>query len=337
MNQTVAITGATGFVGRAVVQRLLRETNLNLRCLVRQHSDTAFLDAAGPRVSLVRGDVLERQTLQDLMNEAWGVINLAGRRDFWSESKRDFYELNERGAENVFEAALDAGCKKVVQVSTPLAFGMPKQSPFDETSQPGRHSSDYARSKHFGDMAGWRLHRAAGLPLTVVHLAAVIGAGDPRPTMEIRRAAEGRLPVLVGADVTFTYVYLHDAAKAITEALLRDETAGRSYLIGGERATTREYFEMIGELAGVATPRWNVPEEFVLPAARTMERLARWIGVRPPVAADVIQTSAAGSLLFDSERSEVELGMKYAPLRKALREAVHEILEPGSDSYRVAS
>jgi dihydroflavonol-4-reductase len=335
MDRTVAITGATGFVGRAVVERLLSEPDLALRCLVRQQSDTAFLDGAGPRVSLVRGDVTDPGSLSELVEGAWGVVNLAGTRDFWSRSRRDYYALNERGAENVFHAALEADCEKVVQVSTPLAFGMPERSPFDETSSPGPHASDYARSKYRGDQAGWRLHRAEGLPLTVVHLAAVIGAGDPRPTMEIRRAAEGRLPVLVGAEATFTYLYLNDAAEAIGRALLHDGTVGRSYLIGAERATTREYFGMIGELAGVSIPSLNVPESYVLPLARALEQVARWTGVRSPIPVDVLETSAAGSLLFEAKRSERELGMAYTPLRLALSEAVEEIRKtPSKRSYR---
>lgn len=332
MERTVAITGATGFVGRAVVERLLEEEKLTLRCLARDESDTAFLESVGPRVSIIRGDIRNADSLAEFLDGTWGVINLAGRRGFWSQSKLDYYELNERGAENLFRAALHAACSKVVQVSTPLAFGMPAESPFDETSAAGPHASDYARSKHLGDEAGWRLHHGAGLPLTIVHLAAVIGAGDPRPTMEVRRAVEGRLPALVGANTTFTYVYLRDAAEAIVQALLRDGTVGKRYLIGNARATTREYFELIGELAGVSAPTWNIPESFVLPFARVTEALSRLTGSHPAVPADVVQTSAAGSLIFETKRSELELGMQYESLRTALREAVDEILR--SDASR---
>ena len=138
------------------------------------------------------------------------------------------------------------------------------------------------------------MYREQGLPLTVVHLAAVIGAGDPTPTMEIRRAVEGRLPALVGADKTFTYVHVRDAAEAIVQALLRDITVGRAYLIGNQRATTREYFEMIGELAGVSVPSWNLPESVILPFARAFEQLSHWTGARPPVPVDVSPDHGGG-------------------------------------------
>ncbi len=323
--RTIAIAGATGFVGRHVVPRLLEETDLVLRCLVRPSSDTAELEALAPRVSLVQGDVCEPGSLAPLLEGAWAVINLAGYRDFWSRSRERYYELNTGGAENVFQAALDAKLKKVVQVSTPLAFGVPDEIPFNEDSQPGPHPSDYARSKFLADQLGWRMHAEFGLPLTVVHLSAVIGAGDPRPTMEVRRAVERRLPVLVGADTTYTYVYVRDAAEAIVRALLSPTSIGRRYLIGTERASTRDYFALIGDLADVPVPKYNLGEALLIPIAVLLELLARWTGKRPAIPVDILKTTAAGSLLFDGSRAIRELGMTYTPLREALRESIDEI------------
>lgn len=323
--RTIAITGATGFIGRHVVQRLLREPALRLRCLVRQSSDTRELETLGARISLVRGDVCEPESLVPFMDGAWGVINLAGYRDFWSPRRSLYYRLNTHGAENVFRAAHDANVEKVVQVSTPLAFGFPEEMPFDEDSTPGPHPSDYARSKYLGDQIGWRMHSELNLPLTVLHLAAVIGPGDPRPTMEVRRAVERRLPVLVGADTTYTYVHIRDATEAIARALLSPTSVGRRYLIGTERASTRDYFALIGELADVPVPKYNLPEASLIPVARILEGFARWTGRRPVLPVDILKTTAAGSLVFDGDRAKRELGMEYTPLRVALREAVDEI------------
>ena len=323
--RTIAITGATGFVGRHVVERLLQEPDIRLRCLVRASSDCTRLESMGDRVELVQGDVCKPETLPPLMHGAWGVIHLAGYRDFWSRERSLYYQLNAQGAKNVFEAALEAGVQKVVQVSTPLAFGFPDRIPFDEATPAGPHPSDYARSKYQGDTFGWTLHRERGLPLTVVHLAAVIGAGDPCPTMEVRRAVENKLPALVGADTVYTYLNVRDAADAIVRALWNPGTVGRRYLFGTERASTREYFEIIGALADVPVPRLNLPESALLPVAKLLEKIARWTGVRPALPVDILKTTAVGSLLFDGSRAEQELDMTYTPLREALREAVDEI------------
>ena len=324
-SRTIAIAGATGFVGKYVVPRLLEEPDLVLRCLVRPSSDTSALEAWGPRVSLVEGDVCEPESLAPFLEGTWGLINLAGYRDFWSRSRRRYYELNTLGAENLFHAALDAKIKKVLQVSTPLAFGVPDEIPFNEDSEPGPHPSEYARSKFLADQIGWRMHSELELPLAVVHLAAVIGAGDPRPTMEVRRAVERRLPVLVGEDTTYTYVHVRDAAEAIVRALLSPTSIGRRYLIGTERASTREYFTLIGDLADVPVPKYNIPETPLISIAWMLEWFARWTGRRPAIPVDILKTTAAGSLVFDGRRAMRELGMKYTPLREALRESIDEI------------
>jgi nucleoside-diphosphate-sugar epimerase len=323
--KTLVVTGATGFVGRHFVQRILREDTFHVRCLVRPHSDLSALEALGGDISFHHGDITREASLQPAFDGAWAVVNLAGYREFWSRSRAHFYQLNEHGAANVFRACLAAGVKKVVQVSTPLAYGVPAQIPFDEDSAPGEHPSHYARSKYRGDQAGWRLYEEQGLPLTIVYLAAVIGAGDDKSTMEVRRAVEKKLPALVGADTTYTYVYVRDAADAIARALLQQDSVGRRYLIGNQRATTRDYFNTIGRIADVPIPAWNIPESCLLPVAAGMEWLSRRTGVRPMLPLDVLKTTAAGSLLFDDSRAIEELGMRYTTLDTALAEAVAEI------------
>lgn len=323
--RTITIMGATGFVGRHLVERLLQEHEYSVHCVVRRDSDVPTLAALSSDLSFVYADLLKPQSLVSAFEGAWGVVNLAGYREFWSQDRDHFYALNERGAKNVFEACQAAGVKKVVQVSTPLAYGLPDKIPFNEASPAGQHASDYARSKYLGDQAGWALHEREGLPLTIVYLAAVIGAGDDKSTMEVRRAVEGKLPALIGADTTYTYVYVRDAADAITRALLKKDSVGRRYLIGNQRATTRDYFNTIGRLASVSMPQWNIPEAWLMPVARGLEALSRRTGRRPMLPLDVLKTTAAGSLLFDPARSIEELGMTYTPLEVALAESIDEI------------
>jgi dihydroflavonol-4-reductase len=320
----VCLTGATGFVGRHVAQ-LLAQRGYPVRCLVRDESNTQFLEDLDAHFEFVTGDVLELQTLEAFCEGADWLIHCAGYRDFWHPSRKFYFDLNCRGAENVMRAALAAKLEKTVHVSTPLAYGTPTEMPFAEESPAGPHHSDYARSKYLGDCAVWRLFEEKSLPLTIVYLAAVIGAGDPRPTMEVRRFAEGRIPALVGAATTFIYVHVRDAALAIVRAAENPKSIGQRYLVGGEQATTREYFQIISDLTGVPLPRFNVPGAVILPLARLLTAIARRTGKRPPISEDIIRTTLAGSLLFDGSKAERELGIRYTPLRTALAEAVAEM------------
>jgi nucleoside-diphosphate-sugar epimerase len=323
----VTVTGASGFVGRHVVERLLNEPHLEVRALIHSREGAATLEPFTDKISCIEGDITQQESLAEAFQDAWGVVNVAGYREFWSASREQFYVINQKGALNVFEACLKAGIEKVVQVSTPLAWGVPEHIPFNEESNPGTHPSDYGRSKYLGDQAGWRLYQEKGLPLTTVYLAAVIGAGDDKATMEVRRVVDGKLPALVGADTTYTYVYVLDAAEAIVRALLHDGSIGRKYLIGNQRATTRDYFKMIGRIAGVRIPDRNIPEAWLFPVAKGMEVLSRITKRRPVLPLDVLKTTAAGSLLFDASRSVEELDMVYTPLETALTESIEEITQ----------
>lgn len=322
----VLVTGANGFVGRAVLD-MLAEQSVDVRAMIRNEQDLAHWSAQYPAVEWVLGDLDDAASLNRACAGCWGLVNLAGIREFWCADRADYYRVNEHGARRLCLAALAQKVKKVIQVSTPLAFGMPEASPFDESSEAGPHASDYARSKFLGDCAGWELHKQQGLPLSVVHLAAVIGAGDDKATMEVERAVKGHLPALVGADTVYTFVYRYDAAKAIVSALMKPKTIGKRYLIGKERMSTRDYFKLIADIAGVKAPSINIPERSLLPVANGMERVSKLTGRRPLIPADVLKTTIAGSLLFSSERSERELGVEYTSLEHALREAIEEIRE----------
>lgn len=320
---TIVVTGATGFVGRCVVERLLQEP-VNIQCVLRSISDSRLF-IKDERLSFVKGDITDIASLKSAFAGASGVINIAGLREFWCQDKSKFYELNQHGATNVFNACLASKVDHVVQVSTPLAFGSPRSLPFNEQTAAGPHPSDYSRSKYLGDQAGLKLQTEQSLPLTIVYLAAVIGAGDDKATMEVRRAVEEKMPALVGADTKYTYLYVRDAAEAIVRAIMKKETIGKQYLIGEERATTREYFNIIGEIAKVKIPSYNIPEKYLMPYAKMTELMSRFSGKRPQLPLDVLKTTSQGSLLFDASLAKDDLGMKYTSLYEALGEAVDDV------------
>lgn len=320
----VVVTGASGFIGQYVVKRLLEQNQVHVRCMTH-NKQTQPNAGESDNLSYCYGDILKPKSLKNAFDGAWGVINLAGYRDFWCRNKKDYYRYNEDGAKHVFEAALACDIEHVIHVSTPMAYGMPKDSPFNEQSAIGPHANEYAKSKYQGDQIGWQLHQDKNLPLTILYLAAVVGAGDKKSTMEVDRALKGDMPALIGADVTYTYLYVKDAAEAIVRALFNQDTIGQRLLIGTQRATTREYFNKIGRLADVKIPQNNLPEKILMPVAKAMEAVSKVSGKRPLLPLDVLKTTAAGSLLFDGSLAEEMLEMEFAPLEVALGDAINEL------------
>lgn len=319
----VLVTGATGFVGGAVVRHLLAK-GAAVRCLVRDRARAAALDGLGSPVEIRVGDITEPASLGPALEGAALVINCAGLNSFWEPDRRAFTRINVDGARNIVWAAVRARAGKVVHVSTAMAYGFPTGAPFTAGAAPGPHMSDYARSKHEGDEAALRAARDGGLPLVVVHLAAVVGRGDSKSVMQIRDFVRGRIPLMIRSPNRFTYVAVDDAAEAIIAAGLTEGNAGTRFLVGDQGLTTTEYFRIISELSGVPVPRLSIGRGAAMVLARL---LTAWAGVvgRPPLfPLDLARTQFRGSLLFDGDTAAAALGISYTPIRVALAEAVAE-------------
>jgi dihydroflavonol-4-reductase len=320
----ILVTGATGFLGQAVVSFLV-QSGYNPRGLARETSDTITLERMQPNVAVHRGDLADKRSLVAAMDGCDWVLNCAGLNSFWEPDEQAFHQINIEGTRYVMEAALEAQVAKVVHVSTAMAYGFPETSPFDEQALPGVHVSEYARSKYEGDSIAWELHETSGLPLVVVYLAAVVGAGDRKSVMQISRFLRGQIPAMIDSQSQFTYVYVGDAARAIVRAAEKEGNEGQRYLVGNQRLTTMEYLGIISHVSGVAMPRWTIGRRTALLLSRLMSGWAR-LTKRPPLMPyDLMRTAYQGSLLFDGSKAERDLGISYTPIRVALEEAIGDV------------
>ncbi|GIL63685.1 hypothetical protein Vafri_17706 [Volvox africanus] len=269
-----------------------------------------------------------------------GLINCAAHYRWWSRSPDLFTALNEAAVSELMKLALETHVKRVVQVSTILAMGCPPGDwgsdvrPLKPDTPPGPSASRYARSKAAGDEVVLRLAAEAGLPGCVVMLACVVGAdrrlvsGGEEDVMRIADLVRGKVPATLGHDTVFTYIGVHDAAAAIIAALLRGRPGGR-YLVGNQRLTTGEFYDVISRLSGVPAPSRRVP---VWVAAMWAAAAGSWgalTGMPPQAPPDLIRTVSYGTLLFDSASSEVELGLQvpYRDITESFREAVQYVQE----------
>jgi len=327
------LTGGTGFIGGHLVD-LLADTDHEVVCLARRGSDTSRIERCGFPIRF--GDVTDRRSVAEAMAGCDSVVNLANVYSMWERDKRVFQRVNVEGTRNVLGCALEAGAAKAVHVSTAAVYGVPKDRPFKEDSEPGpKRFSEYARTKYEAELVAWELFEKGGLPLVVISPGAVLGPGDTKPTgAYMRDLAARRMPAGVCRDVVMTYVHVRDVAWAIVLALERDGVIGEKYLIGAERLTFGELTEMICEEAGVPPPRIYLPGPLVSLTALLLTALAAVTG-RPPArgfSRDQASMARRG-FAFDGGKAERELGLRYTPVRTAVAEAVAALRE-GSASVR---
>ena len=318
----VFITGATGFIGSHLVKRLV-DTDHKLVCLARPTSNVSELEKQG--VTIIRGDVTDKDSLLEGMRGCQWVINLANLYSFWQPDKRIFFDANVTGTRNVMECVLETGVAKVVHVSTAGIYGKPAESPFCEGSPVGPvRFSEYFRTKYEGDLIAWELYEKKGLPLLMIYPVGVLGPGDPKATGKyIQDLIHRRVPARVFEDSIFTFVHVRDVAEAIVRAAEKEDNIGEKYLVGKHQLPWREINRMVSEISGVALPKMRLPDFLTMFNARFLTLVANLIK-KPPLwgmAIDQIRTMKEG-FVVDGSKAERELGISYTPVRVALQEAI---------------
>jgi len=316
------VTGGTGFIGSEVVRRLAKGGH-EVRCLVRPASDTGRIDATGAH--LVRGDLKDRPSLLEGMRGCDWVIHIAAAYSFWAPDRRIYREVNVDGARNVMECALEAGVSKVVHVGSVVSYGRPAQTPVTEETPVGPvRFSEYARTKHEGEIIAWRLRETRGLPLVVVMPGGVFGPGDPNASGRyIQDLVQGRMPATVLENSPFPWVHVRDVAEGIVRAAEKEGNAGEKYFLVAENLTFGQINRLISEISGARLPRMRLPDGLTLAGAHFLTALARLTG-RPPMlgmSLDQIRTMKEG-FVVDGSKAVRELGIRYAPVRTAIEEEI---------------
>lgn len=236
----IVVTGGTGFVGRAVCERLA-EHDSGRRIVVptRRPAQGRALQVL-PAVELVRCNVHEPSALAAVLDGADSLIHLVA---ILHGGAADFERVHVELPRKLAAACRAAGVRRVVHVS---ALGVAADAP-----------SAYLRSKAAGE-AVWR---DSGLDVTVLRPSVIFGAEDRFTNLFAGLLRLFPLLPLAGADARFQPVWVGDVASAIVAALEQPGLAGAVIECAGpEVLTLREIVQRVGRLSGHARPVIGLPE-----------------------------------------------------------------------------
>ena len=314
------VTGATGFVGSAVVRRLLREDH-RVRVLARAGSDRRNLQ--GIDVEVVEGDLTDAASLARICDGCDAVFHVAADYRLWAPQPQQLYQTNVEGTRSLLEAVKRAGVPRMVYTSSVATLGIPVDgSPGDEASAVSLDDmvGHYKRSKFLAE-ALVRDYAAQGLPVVIVNPSTPIGPRDIKPTPTgriVRDAMSGRMPAYV--DTGLNVVHVDDVADGHWLAF-RHGVVGERYILGGANLSLRELLFEIADIVGRKPPRWRLPHAAVMPVAYVAEAWARLTGVPPIAPVEEVRMSKK-RMYFTSAKAERELGYAAGPVRLALEDAV---------------
>ncbi len=317
----VVVTGAGGFIGSHLAERLLA-LGANVTAFARYNSrnDPGFLNPAAERLRIVFGDIRDPEAVREVLSGASVVFHLAALVGipYSYVHPVEVFDVNAKGALNVLVAARDAGLERVVITSTSEVYGTARYVPIDER-HPKQPQSPYSASKIAADAMALSFHSAYGLPVTVVRPFNTYGPrqSDRAIIPTIASQALTRDEVRLGSlTPTRDFTFVSDTVEGFIRAAESD-AAGEEINLGAGAEIS------IGELA-----------------ARILAITGRDIPVRHAEERERPQASEVNRLLSDNRKARELAGWQpRVPLDEGLRRTVEwvrgrlDLYDPGA--YRI--
>jgi dihydroflavonol-4-reductase len=299
------VTGASGFIGSALV-RVLLERGDAVRALVRPRSSLERL--AGLDVETVVGDVTRPETLPRAVEGMDLVYHLAGMLGRFGVPESAYHALHVEGTCNVLRACAGRPIRRLVYCSSPGMLGAvaPGEPPRDETS-PHRPVSVYERTKSAAEQAALPL-AAGGVPLVIARPEFVYGPGDRHVVGLFRSIQRGTFFYIGAGDCLCHPSYIDDVVAGLIACASERARPLEAYHICGPRPVTiRELAEAIAQALGVRPPRLQLPTGLVRAGAWGAELAGQLLGIEPPLSLEGVRFFAE-SRAFSIEKARAELG-----------------------------
>ncbi len=212
----ILITGATGYIGRRLVARLIAQEE-RPRCLVRDTKRAAAILPAD-KVELARGDTVDSTSLQEAVRGIDTVVHAAFITADHKESTGNHYEdTNVRGTSNLIQAAKDAGVKRIIEIS---GLGTKEDEP-----------GSYMQGRFLSE----KMLKESGLDWTIIQPSVLFGKDAPfiKGLADLIRTAPV-VPLIGGGKTLFQPIYVEDVVTVIMKVLEEPaQSNGKTYTIGG--------------------------------------------------------------------------------------------------------
>jgi NADH dehydrogenase len=293
----VLVTGATGFVGSAIVHEL-RARELEVRALVRDPARASRLQSWG--VELATGDVTDPSSAAAAAKGCTHAIHLVA---ILRGSPADFERIMVDGTRNVLAAAREAGVQRLVHMS---ALGL---------DEPTKDLVPYYAAK-------WQMEQdvaASGIEHAIFRPSFTFGKNGGALRTFVRQVRYSPVVTVIGPGTQrIQPVWIDDVAAHFAAALDHPGVAGRTFELGGPDVVDwNELYRRIARVLGKRRTLVHVP----LPVARTGARLTGWLP-GAPLTADQVTMLEVGDNVVSNDDAADTFALPRVPLDEQLRRAV---------------
>ncbi len=320
------VTGATGFLGRHLIDVLLAGGHDVVALCRKQPSDLP------KAITVELGDILSADALAKAAIGCEGVFHCAGRVSRRPEDADALFRVHVDGTKLALDAARKAGVKRFVLASTSGTVAVStKPKAMNETAlapQGILAGWPYYRSKLYAERAALE-QNGHGIEVVSVNPSLLLGPGDVlgSSTGDIVKFLERRVPMIPAGGLSF--VDARDAAVAMAAAMTKGRP-GEKYLLGAKNLTFDVFFGMLGRVSGIEAPTMKAPKSLLLAqaGAEIMDRVSKHLKTESPL--DRVSTEMAQHFWYvDSSKAIREIGFSPRDAMETLSDTVADLRARG--------
>lgn len=326
------VTGANGFLGSNLTQKLVQE-GYEVSVLVRNPKDFEFLNSQNhlnrnsgnsepSKVKVFKGDVTQKDSLYAAVKEQEVIFHLAGVVGYSKQQKEILNKVNVIGTENIFNVASELGVRRILVSSSVVAVGasfkpevLNEDSPFTLE----RYQLSYHESKRKMESVVKRFVNENKIEGVIVNPSTVYGAGDAAKSTRNTQVNVARGKSLFYPPGGVSVAGVEDVVDGIVKAMVRGRS-GERYILAGENITLREVFNLIAIEAGVKKPLIPLPSFLFHLLAFVDDSLAK-VGLHGPLASE----RALVAMMYhwyDSSKAIKELDYRIRPAQESIAKSV---------------
>ena len=316
----ILVTGATGLLGSHLIKEL-SESEEKVRAIFRKSIPVGY----PANIEWVEADILDVISLEHAFEDIDHVYHCAGAVSFNPKQKEQLYKTNVDGTANVVNAAIDAGVKKLLYVSSVASLGRIREHEIinekmqwtEETS-----NSEYGRSKFLAEMEVWR-GIGEGLNAVIINPSIILGAGDwNNGSTQLFKSAYHEFPWYTEGISGFVDVL--DVVHAM-KILMSGKSSGERFIISGDNKSYKDIFTNIA-LEFNNKPPFKKVTPFIASIVWRMEAIKALITGKNPLLTKETAITAQAKVNFDNSKfTYYAVNFEYTPIENTIKRVCEEL------------
>lgn len=322
-NEISLVTGANGHLGNNLVRLLLKEGK-NVKASVRNPKNKEAFE--GLNCELVRADIMDRASLKKAFKGVTNLYAVGANFSMWAKNpKKEIYENNVQGTQNVFDIAKECGVKNIVYVSSVASLDFTKLPANVDNGYNKDRRNWYYNSKNDSDKLALKLSKEYGIRTVLILPSAMIGSEAHKLSYSnnlVYQALNGEIPV--DTNMTLNWIDVKDVAFGAYQAMLKGKNRHRYILANEQHTTVQETVKIAAKLypeLNLKTPK-KVAKWLLYIVASLMELGSKFNGKEPLLQRHYVAMFYGLKQDYNINKSKQELGFNPKPSKEALEDAL---------------